>query len=85
MIVREEIPDGEAESWYGTAKAFPPYTPKTPRRKTGSSPFTIGVLEDPLPPHFKPMNYEYNGFTDPDDHVAKFKNMALLHQYTEGV
>lgn len=48
-------------------------------------PLTAGVLEDHLPNHFKHVNYEYNGTTDSKDHVSKFKNVALLHQYTEGV
>ncbi|XP_042446558.1 uncharacterized protein LOC122031516 [Zingiber officinale] len=31
------------------------------------------------------MIEEYNGSTDPDDHLGKFDNAATLHQYTNGV
>lgn len=75
----------EEESWYGTTEAFPPYKPKSFKRMIGNSPFTTRVLEDLLPHHFNPVNYEYDGTTDPEDHIVKFENMALLRQYTEGV
>lgn len=42
-------------------------------------------MNDPLPPHFKPVSYEYDGTTNPKEHVAKFENVAMLHQYSEGV
>ncbi|XP_042426248.1 uncharacterized protein LOC122014132 [Zingiber officinale] len=43
-------------------------------------------MEDPLPRHYTPLAIgEYNGSTDPDDHLAKFDNATTLHQYTDGV
>ncbi|XP_042453673.1 uncharacterized protein LOC122038127 [Zingiber officinale] len=43
-------------------------------------------MEDPLPRHYTSLAIgEYNGSTDPDDHLAKFDNAATLHQYTDGV
>lgn len=51
----------------------------------GHIPFTMGVLEDPLPHNSKPVSYEYDDITDSEDHMAKLKNIALLHQYIEGV
>lgn len=83
--MREVAPNVEMELWYGTAEAFAPYRPRNPKRRTRNGPFMVGVLENPLPPHFKPMSYEYDRFTDPEDHMEKFKNMALLYKYTEGV
>ncbi|KAG6485736.1 hypothetical protein ZIOFF_054301 [Zingiber officinale] len=44
------------------------------------------ILRDPLPKHYVPPTIgEYNGTTDPDDHLGKFDNTATLHQYTDGV
>lgn len=53
--------------------------------KSEGNPFTPEVLGNPLPKHFKPVNYEYDVTTDIEDHVAKFENVALLHQYSEEV
>ncbi|KAL8548161.1 hypothetical protein ACS0TY_007471 [Phlomoides rotata] len=32
-----------------------------------------------------PLNYEFDGTTDPYDHLTRFENYALLHRYGEGV
>ena len=48
--------------------------------------FLEAILKDPLPKHYVPPAIgEYNGTTDPDDHLDKFDNTATLHQYTDGV
>ncbi|KAL8506417.1 hypothetical protein ACS0TY_017339 [Phlomoides rotata] len=39
---------------------------------------------DPLPGNFKALIYEYDGMSDPHDHLLIFENGALLHQYTDG-
>lgn len=75
----------EEKSWYGIAEAVPPYKPKRFKKRMNNSPFTTGVLEDPLPSYFKLVNYEYDCTTDSEDHMAKFENMAMFHQYTKGV
>lgn len=77
-IARKEIPKMEVDSWYGTTVVFPPHRPRNLRRRMKNIPYTGEVLEDPLPPHFKPISYEYDGSTYPDDHMANFENMALL-------
>ncbi|KAL8514415.1 hypothetical protein ACS0TY_013504 [Phlomoides rotata] len=40
---------------------------------------------DPLPGNFKIPTYEYDGMNNPQDHLLRFKNGALLHQYTDVV
>ncbi|KAG6472847.1 hypothetical protein ZIOFF_070325 [Zingiber officinale] len=48
--------------------------------------FSEAILREPLPKHYVPPTIgEYNGTTDPDDHLGKFDNTATLHQYTDGV
>ncbi|XP_042472460.1 uncharacterized protein LOC122055143 [Zingiber officinale] len=43
-------------------------------------------MEDPLPRHYTPLVIgEYNGSVDLDDHLAKFDNAVILHQYIDGV
>ncbi|XP_074560387.1 uncharacterized protein LOC141816515 [Curcuma longa] len=49
-----------------------------------SSPFVRRILEDELPRHFRtPQFSDYTGNTDPEDHLGRFENVALLHQYTD--
>lgn len=40
IVERAEVPDMEEESWNGTAEVFPPYKPKSLKRRMGSSPFS---------------------------------------------
>ncbi|XP_042451422.1 uncharacterized protein LOC122036221 [Zingiber officinale] len=41
---------------------------------------------DPLPKRYQNLNIgEYSGTTDPEDHLLKFENAALLQQFTDGV
>lgn len=69
---REEMPEVDEESWYVTAETFSPYRPKSLQRRVGHNPVTTGVLEDPLPHHFKSVNYGYDSTIDSEDHMAKF-------------
>lgn len=81
---REKENELGVEWWQG----YDDISPTKRRRAQGKimrNPFTPEVLEDPLSNHFKPVSYEYDGTSDPEDHVAKFENVALLHQYTKGV
>ncbi|KAL8530621.1 hypothetical protein ACS0TY_007596 [Phlomoides rotata] len=41
-------------------------------------------LQDELPYNFKPVNYEFDGTTDPYEHLVRFENPDLLHRYGEG-
>ncbi|XP_073049611.1 uncharacterized protein [Primulina eburnea] len=58
---------------------------RAPVPKKGS-PFSLAILEEGLPPSFRQPNVgEYDGHTDPEEHLGRFENAALLHQYTDGV
>ncbi|KAL8474005.1 hypothetical protein ACS0TY_030743 [Phlomoides rotata] len=56
-----------------------------PTFKPVGSPFFEEILMDPLPGNFKTLTYEYDGTNDLHDHLLRFENGALLHQYTDGV
>ncbi|KAL8484403.1 hypothetical protein ACS0TY_026900 [Phlomoides rotata] len=53
--------------------------------KPVESPFSEEILMDPLRGNFKTVTYEYDGTSNPQDHLLRFENEALLHQYTNGV
>lgn len=42
-------------------------------------------MQDELPYNFMPLNYEYDGSTNPYEHLVRFENLALLHRYGKGV
>ncbi|KAI3461122.1 hypothetical protein Pfo_017785 [Paulownia fortunei] len=48
-------------------------------------PFTEKVMMDDLPANFRSLNYDYDGTTDPWEHLCRFENSALLHRYSDGV
>ncbi|KAI3473419.1 hypothetical protein Pfo_031358, partial [Paulownia fortunei] len=48
-------------------------------------PFTEEVMMDDLPTNFRSLNYDYDGTTDPWEHLCRFENSALLHRYSDGV
>ncbi|XP_075474704.1 uncharacterized protein LOC142505554 [Primulina tabacum] len=49
-------------------------------------PFSLSILEEGLPPNFRQSNVgEYDGHTDPEEHLGRFENAAMLHQYSDGV
>ncbi|KAG8380753.1 hypothetical protein BUALT_Bualt06G0048800 [Buddleja alternifolia] len=48
-------------------------------------PFGPCILADELPNNFRASNMsEYDGISDPMEHLCKFENCALLHQYPVG-
>ncbi|XP_073308369.1 uncharacterized protein [Primulina huaijiensis] len=48
--------------------------------------FSLAILEEGLPPNFRQSNVgEYDRHTDPEEHLGRFENAALLHQYANGV
>ncbi|KAL8477726.1 hypothetical protein ACS0TY_029866 [Phlomoides rotata] len=55
-----------------------------PRPITGRQ-FISEILQDELPFNCKPLNYEYDGTTDPYEHLMRCKNSVILHRYGEGV
>ncbi|KAI3448580.1 hypothetical protein Pfo_005245 [Paulownia fortunei] len=48
-------------------------------------PFAEEVMMDDLPANFRSLNYDYDGTTDPWEHLCRFENSALLHRYSDGV
>ncbi|KAL0454885.1 UNVERIFIED_CONTAM: hypothetical protein Slati_0827700 [Sesamum latifolium] len=49
-------------------------------------PFTDTVMADELPLNCRtPAIAEYDGTTDPMEHLSRFENAALLHRYTDGI
>ncbi|KAL0453588.1 UNVERIFIED_CONTAM: hypothetical protein Slati_1336900 [Sesamum latifolium] len=49
-------------------------------------PFTETVMADELPLNCRtPAIAEYDGTTDPMEHLSRFENAALLHRYTDGI
>ncbi|XP_073152043.1 uncharacterized protein [Henckelia pumila] len=53
---------------------------------TRNIPFTQEILDADLPKQFKlPHVGEYDGKGDPEDHLARFENEALLHKYSDQI
>ncbi|XP_073138042.1 uncharacterized protein [Henckelia pumila] len=50
------------------------------------SPFARAILDEELPANFKqPTLGEYDGSSDPEEHLGRFENAALLHRYTDAI
>lgn len=51
------------------------------------TPFSKGILIEELLSHFQPplKIKKYTGALDPEDHLCRFQNVSLLHQYNDGV
>ncbi|KAL0416469.1 UNVERIFIED_CONTAM: hypothetical protein Slati_3478800 [Sesamum latifolium] len=57
-----------------------------PEDETQGIPFTEAVMANELPVNCRtPAIIEYDGRTDPLEHLAHFENAALLHRYTNGI
>ncbi|KAL0339598.1 UNVERIFIED_CONTAM: hypothetical protein Sradi_4476600 [Sesamum radiatum] len=49
-------------------------------------PFSEGVMADELPMNCRtPAIAEYDGTTDPQKHLSRFENVALLHRYADDI
>ncbi|KAL0322064.1 UNVERIFIED_CONTAM: hypothetical protein Scaly_2502800 [Sesamum calycinum] len=49
-------------------------------------PFIEGVMADELPMNYRTLaTAEYDGTTDPQEHLSRLKNAAWLHRYTDGI
>ncbi|KAL0288703.1 UNVERIFIED_CONTAM: hypothetical protein Sradi_7091600 [Sesamum radiatum] len=49
-------------------------------------PFTEEVIADELPVSCPtPAIVEYDNTNDPEEHLSRFENAALLHRYTDGI
>ncbi|XP_073047725.1 uncharacterized protein [Primulina eburnea] len=50
------------------------------------SPLSLEILNEDLPVNFRqPTVKDYDGSTDPEEHLGRFNNSALLHRYSDGV
>ncbi|XP_073030627.1 uncharacterized protein [Primulina eburnea] len=48
--------------------------------------FSLEIVSEPLPAHFKATKIrEYDGNSDPDEHLTRFENMAMLHCYSDKI
>ncbi|XP_073064069.1 uncharacterized protein [Primulina eburnea] len=49
-------------------------------------PFSDIIVREPLPGHFKSAKIkDYDGSSDPEEHLARFENMAMLHCYEDQI
>ncbi|XP_075475736.1 uncharacterized protein LOC142510627 [Primulina tabacum] len=49
-------------------------------------PFSDVIVREPLPGHFKSAKIKgYDGSSDPEEHLARFENMAMLHCYGDQI
>ncbi|XP_073035211.1 uncharacterized protein [Primulina eburnea] len=49
-------------------------------------PFSLEIVSEPLPAHFKATKIrEYDGNSDPDEHLTRFENVAMLHCYSDKI
>ncbi|XP_073294454.1 uncharacterized protein [Primulina huaijiensis] len=54
-------------------------------RKKGC-PFSDAIIREPLPGNFKSARVkDYDGSSDPEEHLARFENMAMLHCYGDQI
>ncbi|XP_073138061.1 uncharacterized protein [Henckelia pumila] len=54
--------------------------------KIPGCPFSQEVIEEPLPSHYKSAKIrEYDGGTDPEEHLTRFENVAMLHCYGDKI
>ncbi|XP_073314736.1 uncharacterized protein [Primulina huaijiensis] len=85
----QPLPTGEisemGEMWKEIRRLREQVGSRAPVPKRGS-PFSLAILEEGLPLNFRQSNIgEYDGHTDPEEHLGRFENAALLHQYSDGV
>lgn len=53
--------------------------------KTKGVPYAENIVNEDLPTSFRPVTFEYDGTTDPWEHVCRFKNTAMVYRYSDGV
>ncbi|XP_073045930.1 uncharacterized protein [Primulina eburnea] len=58
----------------------------TSRASIKGRPFAEAIIREPLPGNFKSAKVgTYDGNEDPEEHLARFENMAMLHCYTDRI
>ncbi|XP_042409901.1 uncharacterized protein LOC121999266 [Zingiber officinale] len=71
------------DSKKGKTLIVPEVFPEDPDERV---PFSARILNERLPKgYIAPLIGEYDGSKDPEEHLRKFKNAALLHQYSDAV
>ncbi|XP_073137902.1 uncharacterized protein [Henckelia pumila] len=56
------------------------------RVKSLGCPFSPEIIGEPLPVYFKSAKIkEYDGSADPEEHVTRFENVAMLHCYGDQI
>ncbi|XP_042423459.1 uncharacterized protein LOC122011092 [Zingiber officinale] len=71
------------DSKKGKTLVIPEVFPEDPDEKV---PFSARILNERLPKGYRaPSIGEYDESKDPEEHLRKFKNAALLHQYSDAV
>ncbi|KAL0463083.1 UNVERIFIED_CONTAM: hypothetical protein Slati_0195900 [Sesamum latifolium] len=59
---------------------------EAPTEEQAGIPFTDEVMADKLPVNCRTLAIaEYDGTTNPQEHLSRFENAALLHRYTDGI
>ncbi|XP_075504382.1 uncharacterized protein LOC142541807 [Primulina tabacum] len=59
---------------------------KSSSRAVKGCPFSDAIVREQLPGHFKSVKVkEYDGSSDPEEHLASFENMAMLHCYGDQI
>ncbi|XP_073049537.1 uncharacterized protein [Primulina eburnea] len=75
--LRKKVKELEARA--GSSHAITPVSSR-------GCPFSPEIVSEPLPAHFKITNIrEYDGNSDPEEHLARFENMAMLHCYPDKI
>lgn len=58
----------------------------TPHTRCKPSPFVEEILLEGLPANCRiPHLGEYDSTTDPEEHMCKFENAVLLHQFSDAI
>ncbi|XP_073046126.1 uncharacterized protein [Primulina eburnea] len=58
----------------------------TSRVVTRGCPFAEIIVREPLPGNFKSAKIkDYDGNADPEEHLARFENMVMMHCYTDRI
>lgn len=54
--------------------------------KMPACPFVTAIVKEPLPPQYKTAKLSYyDGSGDPEEHLSRFENMAMLHCYGDQI
>ncbi|KAK6160362.1 hypothetical protein DH2020_003743 [Rehmannia glutinosa] len=75
-----------AEKWEEMLKEFSELKQRVSGKEVvrREIPFRASVMADELPANFRSLTYEYDGMTNPWEHLCRFENSALLHRYSDG-